>query len=218
MAAMRQRLLLVAGWLAAAIGSVLVASGAVAVAGGQVLDRPLRPLTAAEVAALPVVAVGSTDPTEPQASGGIDRTTGEPTVGSDGTEPGSTGPSSTGGSAASPWDDLEDASGDASDDASDDASEDASEDGSGRWDRFTSPGDAETAVASLEAGRASFAVAEGRLHLLWATPAAGYVIHMLHRDSDTVTISFSSSRDVWIVEARVVDGVLEVESGPAPIA
>ncbi|MDK1096694.1 MAG: hypothetical protein QGM47_05470 [Actinomycetota bacterium] len=60
MIATRQRLFLVAGWLTAAFGAGLVASGAVAVAGGQVLDRPLRPLTAAEVAALPVVSVGST--------------------------------------------------------------------------------------------------------------------------------------------------------------
>ena len=52
--AMRQRLLLVAGWVIAAVASSLVAAGAVAVAGGQVTDRPLRPLTAAEVAALPV--------------------------------------------------------------------------------------------------------------------------------------------------------------------
>ncbi len=51
---MRQRLLLVAGWAVAAVVSGLVSAGAVAVAGGQVTDRPLRPLTAAEVAALPV--------------------------------------------------------------------------------------------------------------------------------------------------------------------
>ena len=51
---MRQRLLLVAGWVFAAVASSLVAAGAVAVAGGQVTDRPFRPLTAAEVAALPV--------------------------------------------------------------------------------------------------------------------------------------------------------------------
>ena len=52
MSAMRQRLLLVAGWAAAAVVASLVSTGAVAVAGGQVTDRPLRPLSASEVAAL----------------------------------------------------------------------------------------------------------------------------------------------------------------------
>lgn len=49
---MRQRLLLVAGWATAAVVASLVSTGAVAVAGGQVTDRPLRPLSASEVAAL----------------------------------------------------------------------------------------------------------------------------------------------------------------------
>ena len=52
MSPMRQRLLLVAGWAAAAVVASLVSTGAVAVAGGQVTDRPLRPLSASEVAAL----------------------------------------------------------------------------------------------------------------------------------------------------------------------
>ena len=52
MSPMRQRLLLVAGWAVAAVLATLVSTGAVAVAGGQVTDRPLRPLTASEVAAL----------------------------------------------------------------------------------------------------------------------------------------------------------------------
>lgn len=52
MGSMRQRLLLVAGWAAAAVVATLVSTGAVAVAGGQVIDRPLRPLSASEVAAL----------------------------------------------------------------------------------------------------------------------------------------------------------------------
>ncbi len=52
MGSMRQRLLLVAGWVAAAVVATLVSTGAVAVAGGQVTDRPLPPLSASEVAAL----------------------------------------------------------------------------------------------------------------------------------------------------------------------
>lgn len=193
MIVMRQRLLLVAGWLAAAIGTGLVASGAVAVAGGQVLDRPLRPLTAAEVAALPVVAVGSSNDVEPQASGGIVQSTSGPTVGSAeaGTEP--TGSANTGGSA------------------------DGGTDQSTRWDRFTNPSTSETEVVSLHAGKASFAVADDRLHLLWATPGAGYVMHTLSREDTAVIISFSSSRDVWLIEAQIVDGSLVVFSGPRPL-
>ncbi len=194
MVAMRQRLLLVAGWLVAAIGSVLVASGAVAIAGGQVLDRPLRPLTAAEVAALPVVSVGSTEATEPQASGGDVRTTGGPTVGSANTENSPSGSVSTGETAAS------------------------SDDQSGRWDRFTNPGNSETFVASLEAGKASFAVADGELHLLWTTPGAGYAMHTVVRDPESITISFASNVDAWLIEARLVDGALVVESRSVPIS
>ena len=52
MVSMRQRLLLVAGWAAAAVVATLVSTGAVAVAGGQVNDRPRSPLSASEVAAL----------------------------------------------------------------------------------------------------------------------------------------------------------------------
>lgn len=54
---MRRRLTLFVGWLIAVVGSGLVASGAAAIAGGQVTDRPLQPLSAAEVAALPVAPV-----------------------------------------------------------------------------------------------------------------------------------------------------------------
>jgi hypothetical protein len=76
---MRQRVLLVAGWAAAAVVTSLVASGAVAVAGGQVADRPLRPLSAAEVAELPVVLTeGGQVPCRPLASGGSDRNTAAP--------------------------------------------------------------------------------------------------------------------------------------------
>lgn len=73
MAAMRQRLLLVVGWVIVATVTSLVALGAVTVPGGRVNDRPLEPLSAAEVAALPV-AVTVESANEPQASGGVDST------------------------------------------------------------------------------------------------------------------------------------------------
>jgi hypothetical protein len=70
MTSLRQRLLLVAGWAVAAVATGLVSAGAVAVAGGQVNDRPLRPLSAAEVVALPVTIDGPRVTSEPLASGG----------------------------------------------------------------------------------------------------------------------------------------------------
>ena len=83
---MRQRVLLVAGWAAAAIVTSVVASGAVTVAGGQVTDRPLRPLSASEVDALPVVLnEGGNVPCRPLASGGSDRDVATPEDGVRGT-------------------------------------------------------------------------------------------------------------------------------------
>ena len=70
MITLRQRLLLVAGWAVAAVATGLVSAGAVAVAGGQVTDRPLQPLSAAEVAALPVTIEDPCLTSEPLASGG----------------------------------------------------------------------------------------------------------------------------------------------------
>ncbi len=79
---MRQRLLLVAGWIVAAVGAGVVASGAVAVAGGQVFDRPIRPLNAAEVAALPVdESLAALEPSVRLASGGSQASTGDATEG-----------------------------------------------------------------------------------------------------------------------------------------
>lgn len=208
MVAVRQRLLLVAGWLVAVISSVLIASGAVAIAGGQVLDRPLRPLTAAEVAALPVVAVGLSNDTEPHASGGDVRTTGESTVGSAETEIGQTGPASAGGSAGY----FDGAFVDES------VTSTPVSDGVDRSERFTRLDSMETRVISLDAGKASFALDEGQLHLLWVTPGSGFVAHTVDRSEESVTISFSSGREVWLVTATVVDGGLRVESGPASIS
>jgi hypothetical protein len=189
---MRQRLLLVVGWLIAAIVSGLVASGAVAVAGGQVLDRALRPLTAAEVAALPVVTVGSPDGVEPQASGGFVPSTGEPTEGSvvDGT--GSDEPPDTGGSSASV--------------------------------DIPEPTDAPIAdpsppsgFASNEGGQASFVATDDGILLLWATPQAGYVAQMRLTTPEATTVSFTSNRNVWLIDAALVDGELVVASRQVPL-
>ncbi len=189
MTSLRQRLLLVAGWIIAAVGAGLVASGAVAVAGGQVLDRPLRPMTAAEVAALPVVEVEEPDAIEPHASGGFGTTSGDSTSGSDDAE-GSEGPSGTGGSSAPPDDAI---------------------------DPTTLSTGATVQVVANEGGRASFADADGTLLLLWATPQAGYVATTRDQQPDRITLAFSSSLGVWVIDARLVDGAIGIVSRPEPL-
>jgi len=197
MAAMRQRLLLVAGWIAAVVGSVLVASGAVTVAGGQVLDRPLRPLTAAEVAALPVVQVDSSVNVEPQASGGFAPTTGPSTEGSESVAPGSEEPAGAGGSTA-------------------DAGEARAQDDPQGGD-LDEPTEAVAQIASVEGGKASFVVAQGHLVLLWATPAAGYVAQTRSASDTSIVVQFSSSLKVWGVEATLSDGSITIVSRTEPL-
>lgn len=193
MAVLRQRLLLVVGWITAAVGAGLVASGAVAVAGGQVLDQPLRPLTAAEVAALPVVEVGAPDAFEPHASGGFDTTTGGPTEGSEDAGTDADGPSDTGGSSAPPAPNPPPA------------------------DPLVGGPVAAVDLISVAGGRASFALDDGLLYLLWATPRPGYIVSARDTSEASITIAFSSSLDVWVIEATTANGTLEITSRPEPL-
>ncbi len=189
---MRQRLLLVVGWIAAAVGSGLVASGAVTVAGGQVLDTPLMPLTAAEVAALPVVQVGSPEDVEPQASGGLVAAPGEPTKGSASIVSGHEEPADTGGSAAA-------------------LSDTQPLDPIGRSDPSV------VRIASVEGGKASFVATDEMLVLLWATPSAGYVAQTRSVTPMSITIQFSSSLNVWIIAATLTEGAIEIVARPEPL-
>jgi hypothetical protein len=190
---LRQRLLLVAGWITAAVVAGLVASGAVAVAGGQVLDRPLRPMTAAEVAALPVVEVGAPDDLEPHASGGFVSTTGGPTQGSDDAVGGQDDSAGTGGSSATPGSSS-------SDDPTVGFPEDLSR------------------IISVDGGRASFSTSDGTLLLLWATPKAGYVAGTRSEADDRIVVAFSSSRGVWVIDATLSDGGIGIVTRPEPLA
>jgi hypothetical protein len=191
MITLRQRLLLVAGWITAAVGAGLVASGAVAVAGGQVLDRPLRPMTAAEVAALPVVEVGAPDDLEPHASGGFVSTTGAPTQGSDDVAGDPEDPSGTGGSAATPDPPPS--------------------------DPIVGVDDTDFRIVSVDGGQASFSDAEGTILLLWATPRAGYVASTRSQNDSVIVVAFSSSRSVWVIEATLDEDGITVVTRPEPI-
>lgn len=197
MITMRQRLLLTAGWIVAVVGSGLVASAAVSVAGGQVSDRPLRPLTAAEVAALPVERpVAVVEPIEPLASGGSGSTSDNLTGRSDRIEtvPGNTdGPAGAGGAPA------------------------ASSDARG----VSAPPDpepiergvrSEAAVIQLGGGSASIGVAGDRIALLWATPRPGHVAELRFESEDQLTVTFTGPRIRYVLDAAAVDGRLLVET------
>ena len=192
MTTLRQRLLLVAGWFAAAVGAGVVASGAVAVAGGQVLDRPLRPLTAAEVAALPVVEVGAPDAFEPQASGGLVPTTGGPTEGSEADAQDRDDPAGAGGSTAAT----------------------GSVPGA---DPIGAATESVFEVVSVEGGQASFAASGDQLLVLWATPQPGFITSTRSVAGDSIVIAFSSGLSVWVMEATLANGVITVVSRPEPL-
>ena len=161
-------------------------------AGGQVLDRALQPLTAAEVAALPVVTVGSSDIVEPHASGGLVSTVGEPTDTSEAESPGQSGP-------------VDDGRGSASDEAP-----------SEPIDPFTVP-NPQVAIETNEGGGASFVVSDEAIIMLWASPNAGYIVQRRETTSTLVRVSFTSTRNVWVIEARIEGDQLTVESRQVPL-
>ena len=210
MAPMRQRLLLVAGWIVAAVGSGVVASGAVAVAGGQVLDRPLQPLTAAEVAALPVVGLASTSvANEPLASGGFDQLTETLTDGS-----ASRAADETDGSVGSVG-----ARGADAVVAGDTPATPALTESRFPESTAVSPDgatNAQSVVIHTLGGAASIASFEGSLRLLWATPRPGYAVGSEFDGHDSLTITFAGSRDLHVLVATIVDGSLVTETMVEP--
>ncbi len=163
MAVMRQRLLLVAGWFVAAVGAGVVASGAVAVAGGQVFDRPILPLNAVEVAALPVdETVETPGSSERLASGSSQASTGvtsegcgRDTAGVNGSER----PAGPGGAPAEP--------------------------GGVEIDLPQTP----PRILQVSGGSVVFACVGGSLKLLWATPQPNFAVAF---DADFGTVTFTS--------------------------
>ena len=210
---MRQRLLLVAGWALAAVGTSVVASAAVAATGGQVTDRALRPLTAAEVAALPegFLEVQS----ESLASGD-----------SSNENLGESGESATSGSTTS-----DPAGGEGEFFSGIDRSLD--DDGS-----FVVPGPegpepvltdlpevtdpdpvtpdpaaaTDTHIEHLPAGSISLASAGDQITLLWATPRLGWQIDVQFPADDELLVSFTDGATVWSVSAAIVEGEIVVST------
>jgi hypothetical protein len=168
-------------------------------------------MTAAEVAALPVVEAGAPDAFEPHASGGPDTAVGGPAQGSadagDREDPVGTGGSvANGGSVLEPADDVDTTP------PPDSPAEDP----------LTAPVTASVEIESVEGGRASFALSDGSLLLLWATPRSGYVASTRLISDERITVAFSSSRGVWVIEATLgdpdADDPITVASRTEPIA
>ncbi len=211
MTSLRQRLLLVAGWAVAAVATGLVSAGAVAVAGGQVTDRPLQPLSAAEVAALPGTIEDPCVTSEPLASGGsASSATCPDRVSSD-------GPFAPGDVAARPAEKEESnqvalAPIDVPESA---ATDDASFDESFPEDAEIPPVGPQPAgpqVVELIGGTVSVSVVnQSAIVLNAATPRPGYVADLRFDRFDELTVSFWNGQHLSSVTATVNDdGELEL--------
>jgi len=199
---MRQRVLLVAGWVVAAAVTSLVASGAVAMAGGQVNDRPLTRVLAADVAALPVVETEGDPSCEPLASGGFD-CSGTPSGGAQATRPGSS-------------DELDPVGGE----------NDLSQLQPGYPDGVVraidsgnpeeaGPGFVESTTSSvvhIRGGSISFAVSNDQVLVVWVIPQYGYAVEVTSPDDATVRVIFAGDREQSIAVARLQDNELTVET------
>ncbi|MEN8113846.1 MAG: hypothetical protein ABFS21_05615 [Actinomycetota bacterium] len=202
---MRQRLLLVAGWIVAAVGAGVVASGAVAAAGGQVLERPLRPLTAAEVAALPVDETMVTfDSNGPHASGGSESTVESTIVGSGSETTGPTGadePAGPGGASA-----------DQPATPGDDTLEPSEAAGVDRDVLSVSQPTSDVAVAHINGGSASLAAVDDELRVLWATPKPGYVVGLRFESPTQLFLTFTSTSNLSTLAAVLDDSGILIDT------
>ena len=215
---LRQRLLLVAGWVVAAAATGVVAAGAVTVAGGQVTDRPLQPLSVAEVAALPVTIEDDCARIERLASGGS--LSGECPDGEDGgvrstvSGPASGDPTAQPGGREHPGGSDETPVADGGVTQIPPGAVPPSPDDS----LARSPGDVETPgterqtrrpeVVDLVGGRVSVSVDAGALVLNFATPRPGYVAGLRFDRSDQLTVTFWNGTELSTLTAEAEDGKL----------
>ena len=217
---MRQRVLLVAGWAVAAAVTSFVASGAVAVAGGQVTDRALRPLSASEVAALPVVNTGVSVSSEPHASGGLAATSDALDEGAGPSGPGRSGSLHSVGDGGPSADDTgTDLGAGALDPALPDG-QPLRESGLGGSVSDVPVGTAETtdqesAIVRLAGGSASVSGADGEVYFLWAIAQPGYLSEVFVSDSGSITITFSSGVTISRMVASWTVGGLQITRNEA---
>lgn len=195
--ALRQRLLLIAGWVIAAVVTGLVSAGAVAVAGGQVSDRPLRPLSAAEVAALPVTIEDDCVAIGPLASGGPDfETRCSDWKNANGqSEPGD---NSIAQPAEKEFPEMVEGRS-----LNEPARDPTFPEGAIIPDiRSRSP---EPTVVDLVGGRVSVAASQGELVFHSATPHPGYVADVLFGSEDRITVTFWNGENLSTFVADVED-------------
>jgi hypothetical protein len=232
MTSLRQRLLLVAGWAVAAVATGLVSAGAVAVAGGQVNDRPLRPLSAAEVAALPVTNEDACGADGPLASGGptssscLDRASsnGLSTPGDETARPAEKEPSEV---ALPPFLGDIDAYVDPYDPAGPDvapqpdpgvsAGDVATPGTEGRFPEDAvippiGPRPPEPFVVELVGGRVSVSDIDGALALNWATPRPGFVADLSFERRDELTVTFWNGAHLSSLTATITADGLDVDT------
>lgn len=230
MITLRQRLLLVVGWVVAAVGIGLVSAGAVAVAGGQVTDRPLRPLSAAEVAALPVTIEEDCVTNGPLASGGSDGASCSVALGSDlETSPadesaqpaerepaGADAQTAPEASATSPDGPTLSSGGD------DGSFEDEGLEATGAFPEGIDgppigPRPPEPEIVELIGGQVRITASTDGLVLNGASPRPGFVADVLFSRSDQLTVTFWNGSHLSTIVATLSDGTLGfvlTESGP----
>lgn len=211
MRAMRQRLLLVAGWATAAVVASLVSTGAVAVAGGKVTDRPLRPLSASEVAAL-TRECESTEraPCLRQPDDSSDSAPVDAASESNSSLEGDEGGVSPGPAVTEPSSD-------------DSAATDVEEDLLSPDDAATSDQPAPSAqVVDLTGGKVSVSGADGEVRILWLLPRHGYALLPADRAASepgqvTVVLSDGSHQSTLIASWDDSEGLV-VETFEGPLA
>ncbi len=187
METMRRRLFFILGWLAAAVLTSVVASAAVAIAGGQVTDRPLRPLTSAEVEALaaqPIPAPITTMAPQPTVTTttlpiadqvrAIDAAKLDPDSPDIGPQP------ATGTNV--------------------DAIEGV--------DPETETTETRVHIVHLEGGSARVGEREGQVLLLWALPRPGFTVEHRFEDTGLTVIFTNASRQSWLVATwNILEGI-----------
>jgi hypothetical protein len=195
METMRRRLLFIFSWLAAAALTSVVASAAVAIAGGQVNDRPLRPLTSAEVEALAAQPIPRP----------ITTLAPEPTVTAffiipndvDEIDPSEFDPKSPDG-IAQPFTGID------------------AEDTEGAGPETVTV-ETRAEIVDLEGGTASIGGQDGQVLLLWALPRPGYVVEQRFEDNALTVIFTNDRQQSWLVANWVTDEGIVVETFDGPV-
>lgn len=192
---MRRRLIFIFSWLAAAALTSVVASAAVAIAGGQVNDRPLRPLTAAEVEALPrkpLPPPTSTLPPEPTVTAFLMIPDDVEEI-----DPSEFDPKSPDG-IAQPFTGID------------------AEDIEGAGPETVTV-ETRAEIVDLEGGTASIGGQDGQVLLLWALPRPGYIVEQRF-EANALTVIFTNDRQQsWLVANWVVDEGIVVETFDGPV-